>query len=229
MPPRYVYWTILAGGLPTAFRAADREDLLPTFKRIQEKHPDAEMKYFARGRLWNSPDEARRERQERFARPPQLDRNWRPGGDHRDPRQAFKDAKKARNQRWRKERFERRDAGAGNDARTDPAHGRRAGSAQNLPADHPKPQSKPRPSGPAGWKPKPRVENRGRPSGPAGWKPRPSGPSGHKRSFSGERHGNRAGSSKGTRPFAGKSKRPFAGKRPFTPKPFRRKREDDES
>ena len=49
MPPRYVYWTIIAGGLPTAFRAAERDDLMPTFKRIREKHPDAEMKYFARG------------------------------------------------------------------------------------------------------------------------------------------------------------------------------------
>lgn len=111
MPPRFVYWTILAGGLPTAFRAADREELLPTFKRIQVKHPDAELKYFARGRLWNSPDEARAER---AARPPRESRgpDWRPGGSHRDPRQPFKDAKKARNQRWRKERHERREDGA---------------------------------------------------------------------------------------------------------------------
>ena len=49
MPPRYAYWTIMAGGLPTAFRAAEREELLPTFNRLKEKHPDAEMKYFARG------------------------------------------------------------------------------------------------------------------------------------------------------------------------------------
>ena len=62
MPPRFAYWTILAGGLPTAFRATDREDLLPTFRRIQEKHPDAEMKWFARGRLWTSPEEAREQR-----------------------------------------------------------------------------------------------------------------------------------------------------------------------
>ena len=27
MPPRYAYWTIIAGGLPTAFRAAEREEL----------------------------------------------------------------------------------------------------------------------------------------------------------------------------------------------------------
>ena len=114
MPPRFVYWTIIAGGLPTAFRAAEREELLPTFKRIQEKHPDAEMKWFARGRLWESPEEAKQEADARRARAPRGDargRDWRPGGEHRDPRQKFKDAKKERNLDWRKERFERRQAG----------------------------------------------------------------------------------------------------------------------
>src|SRR4029453_14619924 len=98
MPPRFAYWTILAGGLPTAFRAADRDDLLPTFKRIQEKHPDAEMKWFARGKIWESP-EAAREDPEARRRPPEgrapmgdrpparprehRGRDWRPGGEHR--------------------------------------------------------------------------------------------------------------------------------------------------
>ena len=87
MPPRYSYWTILAGGLPTAFRAAEREDLLPTFNRIREKHPDAEMKWFARGRIWDSPEESLADLQHARVR---RDRDWRPGGDHRDPRQTFK-------------------------------------------------------------------------------------------------------------------------------------------
>jgi len=115
MPPRFVYWTIIAGGLPTAFRAAEREELLPTFKRIQEKHPDAVMKYFARGRLWESAEEAKQEADARRARAQRADprgRDWRPGGEHRDPRQKFKDAKKKRNLDWRKERFDRRQAGA---------------------------------------------------------------------------------------------------------------------
>ena len=137
MPPRYSYWTIIAGGLPTAFRAAEREDLMPTFQRLREKHPDAEMKWFARGKLWESPEAARtprvehgdraadrwrdrgdrgdRERRPRSAGAPGGEprdevrkRDWRPGGEHRDPRQQFKDAKKARNQRWREEKFERK-------------------------------------------------------------------------------------------------------------------------
>lgn len=109
MPPRFAYWTIIAGGLPTAFRAAEHAELLPTFNRIKEKHPDAEMMYFARGRLWASPDEAQRAaaaaRQRRQA---PRKRDWRPGGEHRDRRQPFKDAKKTRNVQRRRQRFERR-------------------------------------------------------------------------------------------------------------------------
>jgi hypothetical protein len=128
MPPRYAYWTILAGGLPTAFRATDREDLLPTFQRIREKHPDAEMKWFARGKLWASPEEAREkgtreghdrgERREGSSRqgaagkrPEGRGRDWRPGGEHRDPRQKYKDAKKARNLERRADRFARKEGG----------------------------------------------------------------------------------------------------------------------
>lgn len=89
MPPRYTYWTILAGGLPTAFRAADRADLLPTLNRLRERHPDAEMKWFARGRSWASPaaaqDALRRERTRS-----RRDHDWRPSGDYRDPRKKLK-------------------------------------------------------------------------------------------------------------------------------------------
>ena len=112
MPPRFAYWTILAGGLPTAFRAADREDLLPTFKRIHEKHPDAEMKWFARGRLWASPEEAR-EHAARGKSSERRDRSWRPGGDHRDRREPHKAAARARNQAHRRERFARKERALG--------------------------------------------------------------------------------------------------------------------
>lgn len=116
MPPRYAYWTIIAGGLPTAFRATERDELLPTFTQIRHKHPDAEMKWFARGKLWDSPESARRDAEER-RRTTKLSesggsrgrgRDWRPGGEHRDPRQKYRDAKKARNVRERKTKFERR-------------------------------------------------------------------------------------------------------------------------
>ena len=126
MPPRYSYWTIIAGGLATAFRAAERDELLPTLAQIRHKHPDAEMKWFARGKLWDSPESARREIEERrtdkggAASEGERGRNWRPGGEHRDPRQKYKDAKKAHNARERKRKFERRQrSGVQGDRRTD--------------------------------------------------------------------------------------------------------------
>src|SRR5215208_1567554 len=105
MPPRYSYWTIIAGGLPTAFRATDRDELMPTFRRLREKHPDAEMKWFARGKLWASPEDAQNANREQAMGT--RGRNWRPGGEHQDPRQKFKDAKKARNLDRRQTKFER--------------------------------------------------------------------------------------------------------------------------
>lgn len=95
MPPRHAYWTIIVGNLPTAFRAAQREELLPTFEQLRRKHPDAVLRWFARGRLWESP-EAARERPVRTQN--SRSRDWRPGGAHRDPRDRFR---KERQARWR--------------------------------------------------------------------------------------------------------------------------------
>ena len=111
MPPRFVYWTIIFDGQPTAFRSATRDELLPTFKRIQAKHPDAQLRYFARGRLWYSDEEASaaRLREKVDQRSERRGPNWRPGGEHRDPRDRFKvprDVKRARfKSRVRREGF----------------------------------------------------------------------------------------------------------------------------
>jgi 23S rRNA pseudouridine2605 synthase len=100
MPPRHAYWTILIGDAPTAFRAREREELLPTFERLRAKQPDAVMRWFERGRLWNSPDDARLPafgpREKRGA-------GWRPGGTHRDPRERFKGGPKDKGQGTRDE------------------------------------------------------------------------------------------------------------------------------
>jgi hypothetical protein len=106
MPPRFAYWTILIDHAPTAFRAADRNDLLPTFHQLQRKNPNIALKWFARGRLWESPEQAReaalapRVREKRG-------RDWRPGGQHKDPRARFD--KEAR----RRKKREQRAGGAG--------------------------------------------------------------------------------------------------------------------
>jgi len=59
MPPRFVYWTILIDGQPTAFRARDREELLPTLNQLKRTNADVVMRWFARGRLWDSPEAER--------------------------------------------------------------------------------------------------------------------------------------------------------------------------
>lgn len=86
---------------------------MPTFRRLLEKHPDATMKWFAKGKLWESPEDARRDADARTGSQdsprPSRGRSWRPGGEHRDPRQPFIDAKKARNIDRRKARFERQE------------------------------------------------------------------------------------------------------------------------
>jgi len=179
MPPRYSYWTILAGGLPTAFRAAERADLLPTFNRIRDKHPDAQMKWFARGRLWESPEEAQEDLQRARVR---RDRDWRPGGEHRDPRQAFKKTRKRDDER--REHKPRRPADTGqHSAGQRPSGQRPVGqrSAGQRPTGSRPTGSRPtgqRPTGsrPTGSRPTGSRPTGSRPTGqrPAG--PRPAGP-----------------------------------------------------
>ena len=83
---RFRYWTILLGTDPTAFRAARAEDLVPTLTQLQRRHPEAVIRWFERGRLWQSPTDAR-DALEASRR--SRDRDWRPGGAHRDPRARY--------------------------------------------------------------------------------------------------------------------------------------------
>jgi hypothetical protein len=150
MPPRHVYWTIIFGNQPTAFRAATREELLPTLKQIQARHPDAVLMWFARGRLWQSEEEARealiRQRMERDrkrapaggdrARP--RGRDWRPGGQHKDPRDRFKVPRDVKRARFKARRRWEPDPGSG----TRDAGNRKPDAGGRKPA-------------PGGWKPRP--------------------------------------------------------------------------
>src|SRR5712671_1845305 len=90
MPPRYVYWTILIDGKATAFRAREREELLPTFNQLARKNAAIEMRYFARGRLWDNPEQAQWASRNMSELPTEKrNRGWRPGGEHKDPRARF--------------------------------------------------------------------------------------------------------------------------------------------
>jgi hypothetical protein len=104
MPPRHAYWTIIVDDQPTSFRAHDVEELLPTFNRLREKHPTAQLKWFERGQLFETREAARQQgygQGERRWEGPRPGKDWRPGGEHRDPRQKYKDAKKAKWDRYK--------------------------------------------------------------------------------------------------------------------------------
>ena len=105
MPPRYAYWTILIDKGPTAFRARDKDDLLPTLNQLRRTNKDVELKWFARGRLWDSP-----EQEQLAARMPVVKRprDWRPGGNHKDPRERFKTRGPRRDHRPAKDHGQRR-------------------------------------------------------------------------------------------------------------------------
>jgi hypothetical protein len=89
MPPRFAFWTILLDGQPTAFRARQQEELLPTLTQLRRTNPGAVMKWFARGRLWESPEEALDARALPPAQRERRSPEWRPGGKHQDPRARF--------------------------------------------------------------------------------------------------------------------------------------------
>jgi hypothetical protein len=88
VPPRYAFWTILIDQRPTAFRAKVQEDLLPTLHQLRRTNDDVVLRWFARGKLWESPEAeraAQRAPKFREKRGPE----WRPGGQHSDPRARF--------------------------------------------------------------------------------------------------------------------------------------------
>jgi hypothetical protein len=162
MPPRFAYWTIIAGGQPTAFRAAMRDELLPTLKQLQSKEPDAVLMWFSRGKLWPSQEAAwmaqRMEREGSSGRQ-RRGADWRPGGQHKDPRDRFKVPRDVKRERFaanrRRDRIE--EQGRDGDRPLGPRD-RPAGERQFRPKTG---AGAARPSRPAG----PRGPGRGQPGG----------------------------------------------------------------
>jgi len=197
MPPSHSFWVIVHGSVPTAFRARQREDLLPTLVQLQRTQQEVSLVWFENGRTWESPEAAREalEARRRMAR--ERKPSWRPGGAHIDPREKYKltrDQKRAR--------FKERAKFHGRPPRDDDdqkADGQRPERAWKPKAAGDARRDRPwRPKGPGGsrgsrpdrpWRPKSpdgsRPEKRWRPKGPAGpgsersWRskapPRPGG------------------------------------------------------
>ena len=96
MPPRYAYWTILIDDKPTAFRAREQEELLPTLHQLRRTNKDVVLKWFARGRLWETPEAAQAASHAAAPAREKRGHEWRPGGAHKDPRDRFKKGGKGR-------------------------------------------------------------------------------------------------------------------------------------
>jgi len=209
MPPRHTYWTIILEGKPTAFRAHTEDELLPTLKQLQMRHPDAVLRWFARGRLWHSQEEERLARAALGAKRENRGRDWRPGGAHQDPRERFKIPRDEKRRRFRDRLFRDR-----------PGPERRGGPEGEKPRDQDRPpdqeRARPAPRGPRPeakrpWKPARPREDRSRSgetparSGPAdrkpGWKPpRPSGQGEGQKGWDPNRPRRPAGGSPGWKP-----------------------------
>ena len=225
MPPRHVYWTIIAGGQPTAFRAAEREELLPTLKQLQSRHPDATMMWFARGKLWPTKEAAEFAlRQERHRGGEQRGKGWRPGGEHKDPRYQFKvprDVKRARfAERARRDRI---DGGAPPKRSEEQQRPPRptAPRGDRAEGDRPFRPREDRPQGDRPFRPKgdrPQGDRPFRPKGDGPYGSRPASPKPPKGQW-GEAgpYRPREDRPQGDRPFRPKGDRP-PGARPFRPK-----------
>ena len=139
MPPRFAYWTIIIDDAPTAFRARDRAELIGVLRQLANRNPNAVMKWFAHGKLWDSPEQERAASREaaRAQREPRGP-DWRPGGKHADPRARFE----KRGARHRREHDKRREeaGGAGGDR---PAQGPQ--EEQSRPPAQGYPHRRPRP------------------------------------------------------------------------------------
>jgi hypothetical protein len=185
---RHAYWVILVGATPTAFRSSTRDVLVPTWRQLQRTQSDVTLRWFERGRLWESPEAARfgmRAKPEAEKRRP----DWRPGGDHRDPRARFeltRDQKRARfKDRARRTREEPPAGGSGSppsspDAPQPPDRSRKPWSKPwssdrppRRPWQRPKSDRPKNGRGPGGRFPGPRGD---RPQDPRGPRPAPHGP-----------------------------------------------------
>ena len=192
MPPRYAYWTILIDDKPTAFRARDKAELLPTLQQLKRTNPNALMKWFARGKLWDTPEQAQWASKHLPKQSERRDRDWRPGGEHRD----------------RHARFQQRPDRSAKDVRSpSPPKFEKRPFAQQL-TDRPRgPDDRPRWGGkPTGSKPWGERRTGGKPWGgkPTGGKPWGGKPTGRK-PWSGKPTGSKPTGAKSTgRPTGGK-------------------------
>jgi len=145
------FWVIISGATPTAFRSPRQEDLLPTLKQLQRTQPDTTLRWFFRGRFWESPEAEREAFLKRRRESSERNREWRPGGDHKDPRAKYKVPRDQKRARFKARQWRDHDKGPGPKAEGQPPR------PPSPPADSSVPPSSHRgPGAPlGGWSPPP--------------------------------------------------------------------------
>lgn len=109
----HAFWVIVTGSSPTAFRAREKEDLLPTLHQLRRTQPDAIVRWFDRGQLWDSPIQAMEAlRASRGRKKVQgRTRDWRPGGSHVDPKAKYKRTRDEKRAQFKRRQTRQRQAG----------------------------------------------------------------------------------------------------------------------
>lgn len=157
MPAPHNVWVILIGAVPTAFRAKTREELVPTFKQLQRTQPEVALRWFERGKVWENPEAARaasllkaaaaKERRPRRdpALGPPRGKEWRPGGEHKDPKARFELTRDQKRAKFKRNLIAGNDSPAPSEA-TKSAPAKRESAPARRESSAPAP-SKKRPSG----------------------------------------------------------------------------------
>src|SRR2546428_10958454 len=178
MPPRFAYWTILIDDKPTAFRARDQQELLPTLTQLKRTNQNVVLKWFAQGRLWDSPEAQRESWKKPKPAVERRGRDWRPGGDHKDPRARFSKEAQGKKKREQRAQWDQRQPSGP--------------PRQDAPRkDRPAPGWSGKPSGDRPWSKKPPGERRpwagkeagGAPRGDRPWQTKPTGPRAQRKSW----------------------------------------------
>jgi hypothetical protein len=93
------------GATPTAFRSRFRDDLVPTLHQLQRTQPAAVLRWFDRGRFWESPEAQREAARNRRYASSARGSEWRPGGKHKDPRAKYRKTRDQKRAQFKNRRF----------------------------------------------------------------------------------------------------------------------------
>jgi len=222
MPAPHSFWVILIGKTPTSFRGKEREDLVPTLRQLQRTQSEVTLRWFERGKVWESPEAA--EGAAKLAATEARERRtkeWRPGGEHRDPKARFemtRDQKRAKFKRERSGPDDGSDRPGPERGRDRPAPDRSRSDAQPKSPFGPRAPRAPRAERPdRPWSDRKPAARSDRPwsDRPKFDRPKPESP-----------FGNRGpGAPRGEGPRGGEGRsRPPSGGRPFGDRPPRRDR-----